>query len=277
MNNSVKIIINGLSAKTGGGVRYLSNLLRFVPSNYHITLILNRESKNLFSNVDSRIEIITFKVPNIIFRVLIEQFWIPSYAYNNNYNLLYSPADMASIFSKTKQIMGVQNPNPYYNLNVKYNFSSVIKKNIQKIIAKVSSKVVEGMIFVSHSIKIEFQKNIKYDGKKIVVYHGLDPNTKNKIISEKTLNSDFILCVSDFYPHKNFEVLIKAYNCLPQHIQKSNKLLIVGGFINLNYYNKIKRMINSYKLGDSLIAFFDISSYTRSSSYDFTISSDSLT
>ena len=45
MNNSVKIIINGLSAKTGGGVRYLSNLLRFVPSNYHITLILNRESK----------------------------------------------------------------------------------------------------------------------------------------------------------------------------------------------------------------------------------------
>ena len=28
------------------------------------------------------------------------------------------------------------------------------------------------MIFVSHSIKIEFQKNIKYDGKKKVVYHG---------------------------------------------------------------------------------------------------------
>ena len=30
MNDSVKIIINGLSAKTGGGVRYLSNLLRLV-------------------------------------------------------------------------------------------------------------------------------------------------------------------------------------------------------------------------------------------------------
>ena len=45
MNDSVKIIINGLSAKTGGGVRYLNNLLRLVPSNYHITLILIEKVK----------------------------------------------------------------------------------------------------------------------------------------------------------------------------------------------------------------------------------------
>ena len=104
MNDSVKIIINGLSAKTGGGVRYLSNLLRLVPSNYHITLILNRESKNLFSNVDSRIKIITLKIPNIVFRVLIEQFWIPIYAYKNNFNLLYSPLTWPQYFQKPNKL-----------------------------------------------------------------------------------------------------------------------------------------------------------------------------
>ena len=101
----------------------------------------------------------------------------------NNYNLLYSPADMASIFSKTKELW-VQNPNPYYNLNVKYTLALLLK-TFKKIIAKVSSKVVEGMIFVSHSIKIEFQKNIKYDGKKSCGVSWVDQTLKTKSFQKK--------------------------------------------------------------------------------------------
>ena len=174
INSSSKILINGLSARTGGGVRYLNNLLKSVPDNFNITLLINKESNKFFRDIDKRVLVIDFKISNIFIRLFIEQFWIPIYTYKNNYNLLFSPADTASIFTKTKQIMGVQNPNPYYDLNVKYKLTSRFKNYIQKIIASISSKVVDGIIFVSNSINIEFDRNVKFYGKTKVIYHGLD-------------------------------------------------------------------------------------------------------
>lgn len=160
---------------------------------------------------------------------------------------------MASIFSKTKQIMGVQNPNPYYDLNVKYKLKSRFKNYIQKIIASISSKVVVGIIFVSNSINIEFEGKINFNGKKKVIYHGLDPLLMNKDKPLKTMYNDYILCVSDFYPHKNFEVLVNAFKNLPKHFQKEIKLLIVGGFIDYDYFNKIKEIIDSNNLDNQII------------------------
>ena len=176
---------------------------------------------------------------------------------------------MASIFSKTKQIMGVQNPNPYYDLNVKYKLKSRLKNYIQKIISSISSKVVVGIIFVSNSINIEFEGKINFNGKKKVIYHGLDSLRMKKGKALKTMYNDYILCVSDFYPHKNFEVLVNAFKTLPEHFQKKVKLLIVGGFIDNDYYKKIKHIIDSNNLENQIIMtgkvdFDEVNIYYRS-------------
>tara|TARA_Y100000590_G_C15591680_1_gene966348 strand:- start:411 stop:1208 length:798 start_codon:yes stop_codon:yes gene_type:complete len=149
--------------------------------------------------------------------------------------------------------MGVQNPNPYYSLDVHYNFNIRIKNYFQKIIAFISSKVVVGIIFVSKSIRKEFQKHIDYKGKTRVVYHGLNPLSPKIKSSKLSKPYDYILCVSDFYSHKNFEVLIRAYNLLSNHIKSNNKLLIVGGFENKVYHRKIDNMIKKYDLTKRVI------------------------
>ena len=76
----------------------------------------------------------------------------------------------------------------HYILNVKYNFSSRIKKNIQKLIAKVSSKVVDG-IFLFHILsKLNFKRTLNMMVRKKVVYHGLDlKSKKNYFRQEKTI------------------------------------------------------------------------------------------
>ena len=117
---------------------------------------------------------------------------------------------------------------------------------LQKIIVKRSAQVAKGIITNSESTKKDLVKFYNIDPSKIyVIYPEISEALKREHKDKKAYNYKYILCVGNIQPRKNFINIIKAFAELPN---KDLHLIIVGKKQDLVEYEKIKKLVNKYKL-----------------------------
>ena len=84
------------------------------------------------------------------------------------------------------------------------------------------------------------------------VYQGLDPKFKTvadsdammKIRKKYNLPESYILCVSNFYPHKNFQTVVKMFAKLKDVYRKPLQLVMVGdtSYASADFFGLIKKL-----------------------------------
>jgi len=250
----MRIAINALVLKSAGNITYFSNILPEIESQdkeneYFIFLPYNWQKLLNFQPKRLNIIEVKFFTQNLFLREFYEQFILPFKLKLLKIDLLYCPSDIACFFAPCKIVLAIRNPNPYFELE-RQSFLLKIKFKIQKIITKLSVLKAQKIIFVSEFSRkiISNQLNIKKE-KTIVIYHGinqaffeeLDAGVCDKEWRKKIENlSPYILSVSNLYPHKNFETLIKAYNSLDEELKNKYRLVIAGKIVYSNYFLKLK-------------------------------------
>jgi len=240
-DSTLGIAINALSARIGGGVTYLNRLI------YYLRKVDNRNSYYIFVTSNNRRKIISFKDPRfhvievrakfLLQRLLYEQFALPIVLKQLGIDILYAPADTMPLLAPCPTVLGIQNPNIYYDVYIKRTLAEKCKYWALRQHAKLSSRIATRIIFVSETAREYIAAKLKVDQAKTrAIHHGVELNKFRQVDQANNPARDnhefdfgeYILCLSSLARHKNIEMLIAAYSKLDEGLKRQYKLVIAG-------------------------------------------------
>lgn len=251
MEQSFKLLINGLHAKSGGGVTYLRNILPFFAADKSIEthLCIHESQSDLFSDITDGIVLHTMNFNSNFLRLPIyEQFLVPRLARDIAATVTFSPSNYGPLLAPglvtmLRNALGVAfiekriSKIPYWIFVYMGTFLSII----------CSRKVIAVSDFVLHtSGKIVPQQSAD---KFLVIKHGVsDIFTPPK---EGKVRSNFILAVSDIYVQKNYSSLLLAVDKIRQK-HPNVQLKIAGRKLDKRYFEDLQKIVVNRGMQDNV-------------------------
>jgi glycosyltransferase involved in cell wall biosynthesis len=208
---------------------YIKCVIKALLIDYDLTLIID-EQKIIDQTWLNKVKIVQCTAPIYSLR---EQIMIPikipacEIFLSPHYNIPLLPV------KAKKRIVIIHDVNHL----VFYNQLSLIQKKYAKLFLKRATTISDIVITVSNFSEKEIRKYIGKISKNInVLYYGIDdslmreqhqPEGPDRIRSKYNLPDKYILYVGSAKPHKNFDVLLKAFNLLLKDFP-DQKLVVVG-------------------------------------------------
>ena len=176
----MRIAINALNIKSGGGVKHIYNILKESKSSYSNAEYVLITYKGLANKI-KKLQIKNLKIIIIDFNNFLLFFWkiffLNKLLYKLNCDSLYS---LDGIFFKKykKNIVFYQNLIPFlFNQIIKYGFSlQTLKLYFIRYLYKISAERADGLIFLNEYGKKIILKQFELKSKKniAIIPHGID-------------------------------------------------------------------------------------------------------
>jgi glycosyltransferase involved in cell wall biosynthesis len=258
----LRVAIDGLSARMGGGAVYLKNQLRAIanqaPDWQFVVFCVPQNFFHVSIEADN-VEIVVVRRAgrSLMDRILWQQFILPSELRARGIDLLYCPGNFCLAWSPCPQVLTLQNPNHFASLSYQHTLGRKIAYLFRRIGSVLSIRRADFTIFISHDYRHMVERVMSLDGVKWdVVYSGIDEIFLNESSAkhETTLRvpANYILAVSNFYPHKNYETLFVAFELLSKRRMDGLHLLVAGAPLNRTYHEEMKRIISRLKAVDRI-------------------------
>jgi len=244
-----RLLVNGLHSKSGGGVTYLRNVLPLFARDEEIDLHLciQEDQRSLLPAGMENVTLHVLPHPLTFWRLLFwEQISLPRLARRIAADATFSPANYGPVFS----------PNTVILIRNAIHVAFVERRPIKFVYwAGVYAATALSLIRCRRAIAVsEYARRSVTAGllkglrdRIRVIPHGVDPMYTPPPANAK--REDFILAVSDVYVQKNLTNLLFAVARLrPYH--PSISLRIAGSFIDADYYETLKRIVDNENLAD---------------------------
>lgn len=222
----LRIFINALSAKVGGGKTYINNLLANI-SDQDCEIYIACPDKLIIPN-DKRIKYLETKFANynIFFRMLWELFYLPFLLLILRRNILFVPGGMDfTVFTfGIPKVTMFRNMLPFDSkaLSALPGRSLKVKNIILRALMSRTMKSADSVIFISNYARNKIKDMIEIKSYQVIP-HGISDHFTPDILTDLALGQDetkYILYVSRFEPYKNHLNLLKAYTSLPDFLKK---------------------------------------------------------
>ena len=261
------LAINLIYNPTGGSLAQIKKLIQNIDEYEFSNFIFYITPKNLnlvkpYSRSNIKIRSSKFAGINLITRTIWEQFFLPFYLFFDKVNILFCPGNIAPIVSLNKKVQWIGTIGPFEKNFVRiYAQYSIIKRFIlffNKILILYSSKTSDHVFFESFYTRDLFIKRYNFNKKNTSVLQiGKDEfyRPEKRVNSEKysdLLDKKFLLSVSHLYPYKNLETLIHSFGRL-RKTHQDLILILAGSTQNLKYLRKLKDLVDSYDLDESIL------------------------
>lgn len=250
----MKVLINGLSAKFGGGELYLQKLLEnledeivditlYCPPNFKVP-----QKKQITKVVYSK------KLSNALIRPMWERFKLPKILKEGNFDLLFSPGGTSSTprSQNFKTVITFQNmlPFSYETLRPYRGSMFYIKMKLLEWAMIRSFQKADLTIFISKYAKNVIESIVGASLKaKTVIYHGV---VKYDTTQYKRDQKPYLLYVSVLTPYKNQLPVIKAFAKLKETGHYEGQLILAGK--NDTTYGKMAiKLVTSLGLEEDII------------------------
>lgn len=250
-SDTVRVLVNGLHAKSGGGVTYLRNILPYLAKDERLELhlFLHEDQLNLFEPIDGRIKRRVFSFSSRFWYLMVwEQISLPAIARAMSADVTFSPANFGPLFAPKSVIM-LRNA-----LSVGSNETRPTKRLYWAgltVMTALSLILSRRAIAVSQYARdsLGFGPWQRMADKVSVVYHGVNP-----VFSPGEKSPDavpYLLVVADIYIQKNLHTLIEALATICR--QKPDiRLKIAGRRLDESYYERLVRTIARLGLEKSI-------------------------
>jgi glycosyltransferase involved in cell wall biosynthesis len=259
----MKILINALSARQGGGQTYLANLMRALPEQEDIVLyVLAPEA--LIIPVSERI--VKLSVPNFTSSALLRAVWesvrIPAIIFRYQIDVLFCPGGLINnwVPRSCATVTMFRNMIPFdprvtalYPVGYQRVRNWLLKRSMLR-----SMQQADLVIFISdyaRSIVQEAAKSKCING--VTIPHGLgdrfkmpDQWRKNPIPS--VVDTEYILYVSLFERYKNHLNVVEGFYKLIQ-ARNTKERLVLAGLNEMPMGPIVKKRILELGLGDSVV------------------------
>lgn len=262
MGRCKHIVINGFSARRGGGQTYLVNLCKHhtAREDLKITLLLYKDSDLIIKNPSIRVVKIRFPVENPFMRFYWETFRLPQLLVKESADLLFCPGGIISTKNPNncKKVTMFRNMVPLDKKQRKaYPFGYMRFRNwLLKYSLLRSMENADLVIFISEFGK-EVVEGISKKGimKSIVIPHGVDTFNEGKLPDKRPQflpKEPYIVYVSTVDVYKSQLEVVQAYKLLTMKGVALPKLLLVGPWETLGYVKKIEKEIHGNGLSKKI-------------------------
>ena len=263
--NRVRIFINAISARRGGGQTYLINLLKYFPTEYNNidifllapdSLELSTDYKNL-----TRVHV-NWPIENPFLRAIWEKLFLPKMLRQMGIDVLFCPGGVIGTTppSGCKTVTMFRNMIPF-DLKVRRMYPLGYMRVRNWILEKVMSQSMmraDLVIFISEFAKNVIENYTKKSLKKaVVIPHGINPHFRNPV--DSTLSKPdwvpkdgYFLYVSIFDVYKAQIEVVQSYALLKQQRNTREKLVLAGPE-NPDYGMKLRAEIERLGLNNEVL------------------------
>jgi len=252
----MRIAINALSARTGGGISAFLNLLPALheaDKNNEYLVYVSADQREIISCIPKGFKTVTLNAPgNPYARVLFEQLVFPALFIFHGIELLYSVGNTTILLATCKIVLLIENASPYSHLN-RHKGSDTIRNFFLRMLTWFSVKRADAIRFVSENSKDIIASRLKIPLQKCFVIHHGFKNEAGARDSGKPVDGNYILYVSTVMRHKNMEQLIKGFHLFSESTGYKGKLLITGGIHDQGYYKNLKLLCASLGIQEKVI------------------------
>lgn len=260
----MRILINGLSARLGGGQTYLLNLLRRVPQDAGWKVFLLCPDSLDLTGLPENVERAEsgLKLDNPFRRAVWEHFNLGKLASRLDADLLFSPGGLlppGSLPQGLKTAVTFQNMLPFdqdqrkrYPLGYRRLRDWLLERGLSSAMRKADL-----MIFISRFAQEFILAKLGHlSGRSVVIPHGIDPRFFPAADSSLPLpagvkNGEYFLYVSFIDHYKSQIEVVRAFAQVRQ-LSKTRASLLLVGAENPPYGEALRREIDSLKLGDAV-------------------------
>ena len=234
---------------TGIG-RYLSGFISYAAEHSPHSYFLYYSSKPGIDfscdNVKNRI------VPGAGF--LWDHVILPRNLKADSIDIFFSPYYKSPWNLSLKSVITVHDLNPLFDKNFPILYRIYFKKIIERSLQNASF-----VFTVSNYARNDILRIFNIDGNKVIVNYNaidnrfipMDNSSLEAVLDKYGIDSGYILHISNLMPHKNADILIKAYSMLSQNVKDKYKLVIGGK--KEREYGKLLDLVNKLGLSDSII------------------------
>ncbi len=244
-----RVLVNGVHAKSGGGVTYLHNILPLFGANpdLDIHLIIHASQRETYQNFNDKIKVHHVDFPSGFFRLLIwEQFMLPMKMHSIGADVLFSPGNFGP-FAIRKQVILLRNA-----LAVGGQEQRLVQRLYWIVLTWatwLSLAVAKNAIAVSDYAMQSIAPSWAW--KKIqIVHHGVSELFRAQS-AENNHREEFLLMVSDIYIQKNIHTVIEALALLREKFPKI-KLRIAGAILDPAYHERLCTQIKRLNVSDNI-------------------------
>lgn len=256
----MNIALNTLSARAGAGISVFQSLMPSIAAidkTNKYFIFAAKEQKDIIDYIPERFQaIILSNVPqNPFFRVAWEQFFLPFYLKKYKIDLLYSVGNTTILFAPCKILLFIENLNPFTKIIKQWTFRDKIRNRLLFFLGWLSAIRADRIRFCSYRSMEIITKIYRINKNKcFVLYHGLMDNWFDSSSTMSPVEYNYILSVSVVSPHKNYEVLIKAFNIIKSKKLYDGKLLIIGDMdCYKQYYTELLQLVVKYNLTNEVV------------------------
>jgi glycosyltransferase involved in cell wall biosynthesis len=232
----IKIVINCLSARLGGGQTYLKHLLAFLPE--HLDLdILVYAPVSLALPIDKRIRRGTTSWPtaNPLLRAVWEKIALPIILMRERANLLFCPGGLVSTNAPTgcQTVTMFRNMTPFDELalrEVPFGLQRMRLRILKRLMLR-SMRQADLTIFISSFARCLIESRIKVRSAETIP-HGISAafrtNGKTMARPGQLPQSKYLLYVSKFDTYKHQIEVVQGFARLPLELRKHFVLVLIG-------------------------------------------------
>lgn len=255
----MKVVIDALSARNGGGVTYLKQILPMLAQEgggFEYSVLLSSQYQNaLIAELPSNVALIDTKLsPSLAQRWWYTQYQLPYLLRELGASIFFAVAEGSYLRIPIPFVMMVRNLNIYATPDYagKQRIRWLYYRLQRQLPVFLSMCKAARIVFVSRVIQDYVTTQMRISKRKNrVIHHGV-----SAIFREQAplppMNGDFtsyLLTVSSINPHKNYETLIEAYARLPA---EAPGLFIAGEVSDQNTYHQLQAKIEKYCLQEKI-------------------------
>ncbi|MBS2027849.1 MAG: glycosyltransferase family 4 protein [Deltaproteobacteria bacterium] len=264
----MKVLINALSARLGGGITVLRNLmpaLADVDGGAHEYTVLGRaETRESFRFDSSHVTVTTspFAERSGATRLGWEQLVLPTQLALDQADVLFSPANLAVLACPKPQVLMFQNMAPFDDdVLARTDGSRRLRLRALRTLGDVSARAADRVVFISDFARREISSQLRIPASKCSrAYLGRDPaftpaakGSAAPILEKLGVRGRYLLSVSQFYHYKNFTELVVGFARALPGLPSDVKLVIAGAEHERDYADAVRATIARERVGDRVV------------------------
>lgn len=248
----IRVAINGLHAKSGGGVTYLRNIVPLLARDQRLDLhlFLDRRQYDLFPNLPEQVHLHLLDLPESLPRLLLwEQLSLPILLREMKAEVTFSPANYGPLAAPRAVIM-------LRNALSVVQWETRLSKRIYwaglAAMTALSLLTARRGVAVSQYARDSLPAALRGLASRRcdIIHHGIDAAFSPA--PDGAPRSDYLLAVSDIYVQKNLHNLIEALAIVSRN-RPGLRLQVAGQILDPDYHQALTRRISVLGLEEQVI------------------------
>ncbi len=199
------------------------------------------------------VEKIIVPAKNALLELLWVQLYLPKLLQQYKIDIYHSLKHVGPLFTNVPTILYLHEVGHFFPEGQKAFKLNLANKIYWNHILVWGMKRCTHIICISHESETVINEKFGIQKDKITVnYHGLDRKFKAiqdrkaiaDVLNRYDLPQNYILCVSNLYPHKNYDTVVKMFAKLKERKKQAPKLVMVGdaSYAGADFFDLIDRL-----------------------------------